>query len=153
MRTRISTSVFICLSLFFVVACSTERDVASTKKKYEAKIDICTASKELPNLELLKSLDLTSSQLEHILRYQYLYQLDLCLNPERTEYLVLLGELQDKGVFLQDWKVINSDQQTLAEEANNYQQLPERIRAEITTAFSSPFDPVRVGMELIPLSN
>lgn len=153
LQTRISNSAFVCLTLFLVVACSAERDIASAKKKYETKIDVCSASKELPNLELLKKSDLTSSQLELILRYQYLYQLDLCLNPEKTEYLTLLDEFQDKGVFLQDWKVINSDQQALAEEANNYQQLPEKIRAEMTTAFNSPFDPIRVGMELIPLNN
>jgi hypothetical protein len=142
-----------------LISCTEEgrsADHQKPKDLYLAKLDVCSAQKASPDVHVLKNMKLADEQLRLILGYQDLKQLDNCLQPERARYLTFLRSIEadiSDSDYAADLKVLISDKDFLNLELERYQTLPENIRAQAEKAFKGPFDPVEVGLKLLPMKD
>lgn len=138
------------LLITILAACS---NIDESKAKYLAKLDKCSTDKTLPDTDILNAIGVSEEQLQIILEFQYLKQLDHCLQPEKGRYLsFLLGNdvMAKEAEYKSDLKVLNSDMEALGLELARYEALPADLREQAESAFSGPFDPIEIGLKLLP---
>jgi len=147
------------LSVLLLIACTVVDQSAehqNPKGLYLAKLDVCSAKKASPDVHALKNMNLDDEQLRLILGYQYLKQLDNCLQPERARYLTFLRSIEadiSDSDYAADLKVLISDKESLSLELERYQTLSVSIRAQTEKYFKGPFDPIGVGLKLLPMKD